>query len=325
MLKIIKSKIKQLIKLINRKFFFQSSKELVNQNSKSNIEEDSMNKHKSSAEYWTNYMVQTEDFANSTESLEFFHWRNAQYPNYINLMPVTDQDGKVVVEYGCGPGNDLVGFSVYSNPKRLIGIDVSKTALEASNKRLALHNRKIELIQINENDNRIPLESESVDFVHTSGVLHHCKNIDKVLIELNRILKQSGEMQVMVYNYNSLWVHLYTAYINQIQLGLYSDLDIMEAFKHTTDGPDCPISKCYKPNEFVDFVMNFGFKGDYIDSSISLTEMIYLQKRFDALQERKLPAEHREFLTNLTFDNKGIPIYKGQVAGINACYKFTKS
>jgi hypothetical protein len=78
-----------------------------------------------SASYWTNHMVDNKTFDNAESSLRHFKWRNAQYPGYIELMPVRGHDNKVIVDYGCGPGNDLTGFSVYSFPKKLIGMDVS--------------------------------------------------------------------------------------------------------------------------------------------------------------------------------------------------------
>ena len=69
---------------------------------------------KGSAAYWNASMVATRPFDSKEDSLEHFYWRNAQYPGYIDLLPVSGQDEKVVVDYGCGPGNDLVGFSVFS-------------------------------------------------------------------------------------------------------------------------------------------------------------------------------------------------------------------
>ncbi|MFK5920726.1 MAG: class I SAM-dependent methyltransferase [Verrucomicrobiota bacterium] len=277
-----------------------------------------------SAAYWTEHMVAHEDFSDVADSIDHFEWRSAQYPGYIDLMPVNGHDGKVIVDYGCGPGNDLIGFSVYSNPQKLIGLDVSETALSASEKRLKLHGKQAELVQIEEEDNQIPLEAESVDLIHTSGVLHHCKNLDAVLSELNRILRPGGEMQVMVYNYESLWVHLYTAFIHQIEQALYSECDIREAFRQTTDGQYCPVSRCYKPKDFLADVEKTGFTGEFVGASISLTELRLLPRRFDAIGSRKLAKEHRDFLSELTFNSKGIPISQGAVAGIGGCYKFIK-
>jgi hypothetical protein len=109
--------------------------------------------HRGSASYWTSHMVAEDDWLNAEASMEHFLWRNAQYPGYIELMPVCGADGLVVADYGCGPGHDLVGFSEFSKPARLIGLDVSRTALSASERRLALHGKKAELIHIQENSN----------------------------------------------------------------------------------------------------------------------------------------------------------------------------
>ena len=68
-------------------------------------------------------------------------------------------------------GNDLVGFAEFSNVKELIAVDVSKPALDLA-KRILLHNQDVNFIHIEENENKIPLENNSVDFIHSSGVLH---------------------------------------------------------------------------------------------------------------------------------------------------------
>lgn len=277
-----------------------------------------------SAAYWTRHMVANDDWRDARDSLEHFLWRNAQYPGYINLMPVNGADGLSVVDYGCGPGNDLVGFSLYSKPLRLFGLDVSKTALAASEKRLALHNRNCELICLQEERNEIPIESCSIDLVHSSGVLHHVKNIKSALTEIHRILKVGGKLQVMVYNYNSIWLHLYTAYVYKIEMGLYKDHSLLEAFRRTTDGPDCPISHCYHPYEFLEMVNALGFDGRFKGASISLHELTLLPKRFAAIQNRQLGREHRDFLTAISFNEFGHPLVDGEVAGINACYEFIK-
>jgi hypothetical protein len=277
-----------------------------------------------SEEYWTQHMVSNEDWLSKHQSLEYFHWRNQQYPGYIDLMPVNCGDDLAVMDYGCGPGNDLVGFSEFSKPSKLIGADVSPTALKKSKERLSLHNNEVELLQLNENDNKINLPDGMLDLVHSSGVLHHIKNLDTALNEINRVMKLGAKFHVMVYNYNSLWLHLYTAYIHQIERRLYSDETVLDAFSHLTDGPNCPISHCYRPQEFLDLVCGYGFDGKFKGSSISLTELTLLHKRFYAIKNRKLHFEHRNFLSKLTFNEHGHPLHEDNVAGINACFEFTK-
>lgn len=277
-----------------------------------------------SAAYWTTHMVANETFADATASLEHYLWRNAQYPGYIDLMPVNNADNLVVLDYGCGPGNDLIGFCEYSKLKKLYGVDVSSTALRASEQRLRLHGKTAELILIDEIENVIPVDSESVDLVHTSGVLHHVRHIEAAVQEIHRVLRKGGKMQVMVYNYNSIWLHLYTAYIHQIKKGLYSDVSLLDAFRRTTDGPHCPISHCYKPDDFLSKVKRIGFEGHFCGAAISMTEMRILPERIDAINNRNLSREHRDFLSSLKFNEYGHPTYNGAVAGIDACYAFTK-
>ena len=142
-------------------------------------------------EYWTSYNVTLHhQFKAAEESLEFFHWRNAQYFNYIELIPVKGFDDMTVLDFGCGPGNDLVDFTVYSKPKRLIGIDISPSSLaeaEAASE-LKLHNSPAKLVRLDPLASRLPFESGVFDHIHTSGVLHHAPNLGVLLDELLRIL-----------------------------------------------------------------------------------------------------------------------------------------
>ena len=239
-------------------------------------------------------------------------------------MPVNCANDLVVLDYGCGPGNDLVGFSEFSKTAKLIGADVSSTALVAAKKRCELHKKNIELIKLDENSNLIPLSANSVDLVHSSGVLHHVKVLNNVLSEIHRILKPGGTFQVMIYNYNSIWVHLYVAYVIQIKEKKYSNLPILDAFRRSTDGPHCPISRCYSPHDFLDIVCTHGFNGSYKGSSISLHELSLLPMLKEAILNQNLGIKHRDFLSAITFDKMNTPVYNKNIAGISACFKFTK-
>ena len=271
--------------------------------------------------YWENHNVTLhKQFSSPEESLNFFEWRNSQYPGYIELAPVNNADDLVVLDFGCGPGHDLIGFGAFSKPKRLIGADVSRVSLSESQDRLNLHKIEAELITIDPQLQTLPLESSSIDYIHCSGVLHHTDNELNILKEFRRVLRPGGEARIMVYNYNSLWVHLYTAYIKQILDESFQNLSLREAFAKTTDGVDCPISRCYTPSEFCSIANQAGFKATHIGNSMSLTELNLLPKIYQAIQNIKLSSESRKFLTELTFNEKNHPIYRGQLAGINSVY-----
>ena len=144
-------------------------------------------------------------FSSVDDSLDFLDWRNKCYLYYDDLMPTNAADGITILDYGCGPGHDLVGFALNSLPARLVGADISKTSIREAKNRLSLHQRKAEFIDLREMGNGVlPLENSSVDLIHSSGILHHIEDPSLVLREFRRIIKPDGRIQIMVYNYDSI-------------------------------------------------------------------------------------------------------------------------
>ncbi|MDP4289134.1 MAG: methyltransferase domain-containing protein [Bacteroidota bacterium] len=280
-----------------------------------------------SGNYWTEHNVTLHKrFSSAAESLAYLNWRNAQYHNYIELMPVKGFDNKAILDFGCGPGHDLVGFGEFSRPAHLWGVDVSSTSLAEASGRLSVHGISAELLQLNPDMMRLPIPDESIDHIHSSGVLHHTPDPREILEELRRVLKKDGTMNVMVYNFDSIWVHLYVAYVKQILEGEYSNRSLREAFKHTTDGVDCPISNVYKSEEWIALCAAAGFKAEFRGAAISLWESSLLAKhRFDACMHERLPSESREFLLNLSFDEHGYALSGKHYAGIDGCYSLRRA
>lgn len=276
------------------------------------------------ATYWSDHNVTLHRvFASAAESLDYFDWRNDQYPGYIDLMPVAGADGLDVLDYGCGPGHDLVGFAVRSKPRRLVGYDIARRSMDEARARLALHGDGVELVLGNPGEDRLPFADASFDLVHSSGVIHHTPDPRAVLAELRRVLRPGGRAQVMVYNHDSLWTHLYVAYVKQVQDGEFAGLGLDAAFARSTDGPDCPISVAFRQDEFVALCRSAGFDATFRGAAVSLWERSLLPKRFEAMMNPSLPAECRTFLRDLTFDARGIPYWNGVAAGIDGCYALT--
>jgi ubiquinone/menaquinone biosynthesis C-methylase UbiE len=277
-------------------------------------------------EYWSRHNVTNhKSFASAAESLAYLHYRNKQYPGYIDLLPVAGWDGKTVLDYGCGPGNDLVGFAHYSRPRRLIGVDVSPTSLEQANARLSLHGASAEFVHVPYGSYSIPLADGSVDYVHCSGVLMLIEEPVRILREFRRVLRPGGEARLMVYNYDSLWVHLYVAYVIQLELGVYSSRTIREAFARSTDGEYCPFVHVWTPTEVERMAAEAGFVAEFIGAALSLWELHVFPMRFKALMDPRLPEESRDFLLELTLDEHGYPSYRGKYAGIDASFRLTMS
>jgi len=278
----------------------------------------------SSAEFWTRYNVTGHrTFASAAESLAHFEWRSDQYIDYLRLMPVSGQDGRVVLDFGCGPGHDLVGFATASRPARLIGVDVSAPSLEQARARLALHGCGPELHQISERAPRLPLPDGSVDYIHSSGVLHHIEDPVEVFREFRRVLRPGGEVRVMVYNADSLWLHLHVAYVVRILQGMYAELPIREAFSRFTDGEECPLANVYTPGEFARVANDGGFDCEYLGAALAVAELADWPLRCDAIANPALEPEHRRWLLALEIDHRGLPTCGPTLAGHDGCFRLT--
>jgi ubiquinone/menaquinone biosynthesis C-methylase UbiE len=282
--------------------------------------------NESSEEYWDRINVTDHlKFKTVEESLDFFDWRCKAYNNYIECMPVHGYEGKVILDFGCGPGHDLIGFSHFSRPAQLIGLDTSKTSLAEAHHRLKLHNFQATLIHTDEKLTILPFDDNSIDVIHSSGVLHHIKDPTPILKEFKRVLKPNGHIQIMVYNTNSLFYHLHVQYFQVFKNPEYAGLSLTQAFQRSTDGPNCPVSRSYTDKEFLELSTKVGLTGSLFGCSITLSELNLISSRTEALCDSKFPKASREFLYNLSFDNKGRPIHEGQIAGLGACFHLTKT
>jgi ubiquinone/menaquinone biosynthesis C-methylase UbiE len=275
--------------------------------------------------YWSEHTVNSQPFKTARDSEKYLEWRASVYPKFPELMQLYgNHDGQVVLDYGCGPGNDLVGFAIHTRALKVIGIDVSPKALKLASARLALHqvdSDRIELILSSDSLSTVPLDDSSVDYINCSGVLHHTTDPRPLLKEFYRILKPASRVCVMVYNHDSLWLHLFTAYERMIVEGAFQGMSVEEAFARNTDGVDCPIARCYRAEEFTRMCEEAGFSCEYAGGYLSDTELkSYRKHHRAALREKRLADEHKRFISALVFDEEGLPKYQGKYAGIGGVY-----
>lgn len=279
--------------------------------------------------FWGLHTVNSTPFRSAAESLRYLAWRSAQYPLFERLMELhADHSQDVVLDYGCGPGNDLVGFAVRGKARRVIGMDVSMRALLLARSRLALHgldSSRVELIQVSDDEPRIPLATGSVDYLYCEGVLHHTTHPEAILAELARVMRADARGHIMVYNRHSLWFNLYSAYVRQIVEGAFPDLSVDDAFQRNTDGEDCPIARAYRPEDFATLCRAAGFRVSYLGGYFARQELALFQTTLPAaIADSRLAAEQREFLRGLTPDADGYPRYEGNYAGVGGVFRVEK-
>lgn len=276
--------------------------------------------------YWSEHVVCPKRFLSAQESEDYLEWRFRAYPLFREFSGLYgEHQDEVILDYGCGPGNDLVGFALYSRATKIIGMDVSRTALQLADERLSLHkvpDGRVELVPLSDAVPTINLPDNSVDFISCQGVLQHVSSPEKILQEFVRVLKPTGRAAIMVYNRNSVWFHLYTAYEKLIVENAFPGADVATAFSMNVDGETCPVARCYTNAEFESICKTAGFEVSYTGGYLSQTEMQALARSLRPAQsDAQLADAHKAFLKGLTFDSRGFPRYQGYHAGIGGVYK----
>lgn len=107
--------------------------------------------------------------------------------------------GRTVVEIGCGIGTDLLRFA--RGGARVVGVDVSETAVGLARRNLALHGAAGRLLV--GDGARLPLTDGCADLVYAHGVLQYAAEPRRIVEESQRVLRGGGEAVFMVYNRRS--------------------------------------------------------------------------------------------------------------------------
>jgi ubiquinone/menaquinone biosynthesis C-methylase UbiE len=280
-------------------------------------------------DYWNVRVVNDITFKTPQESEDYLEWRFREYPLFREFTGLWgDHAGETILDFGCGPGNDLVGLLLYSSPRKLIGVDVSRKALSLARKRLRLHGideSSYELHRHTDRVTKLPIASESVDHINCQGVLHHTSEPSLLLREFGRVLTPSGRAVVMVYNRDSVYFHLYAAYMRMIVQGLFPGQSVEEAFARSTDGPECPISRAYRPDDFIALCESAGFSARFSGGYPAEAELTWMTEHLDdALASPLLAEPHKEFLREVTTDERGYPMYRGHHAGVGGVYHLSR-
>ncbi len=280
-------------------------------------------------DYWNKHTVNTMRFISARESEDYLRKRIALYPMFTELMDLYgDHMGEVVLDYGCGPGDDVMGFLLWSRTAKVIGMDISRTALGLLRDRIALHHldtSRVELVKITDVSDAIPLAEASVDWVQCGGVLHHTSNPLRIVQEFKRVMKPGAQGRLMLYNRDSVFFHLWIAYAQMIVNNAFPGLTIDQAFTKSTDGPDCPISDAWAPQRVLDMISSAGLRGTFRGGYVNLQEIEFVRDYRDrAIADARLPESHQRFVSELEFDDHGYPMWRGKYAGAGGVYTVEK-
>ena len=98
--------------------------------------------------------------------------------------------GKVVLDYGCGSGEETLYFAKLG--AEVYSIDISPIGIETTKKRAKTHHVEDRVHAQVMDAMKTEFPSETFDVIHGIGILHHL-DMDKAIEEVRRLLKKGGK------------------------------------------------------------------------------------------------------------------------------------
>jgi ubiquinone/menaquinone biosynthesis C-methylase UbiE len=117
-------------------------------------------------------------------------WQNLE--EIIGLLEL--KPSYVVADLGCGSGYFSVPIS--RKVKKVYGVDVQKEMLKFLEQKIQ-EQKIVNIKTLLSEENRIPLQNESVDLLLSVNTLHEFRDKEKMITEIRRVLRPKGQAVIV--------------------------------------------------------------------------------------------------------------------------------
>ncbi len=159
-------------------------------------------------------------------------------PHIPGFAAFEEWKDKEVLEIGCGIGTDSINFARAG--AKLTVLELSKESLEIAKKRFEVYGLEANFVLADAENLSENVGNKKFDLVYSFGVIHHTPNPDKVIREIEKVIKPGGELRMMLYS-------KYSTKNFMILLGL--------AQPEAQYG--CPIANTYSKKDILKMLSNF--------------------------------------------------------------------
>jgi len=118
------------------------------------------------------------------------------YPYLPELADFAAQNGKTVLEVGCGQGTDLYQYA--KSGADVTGIDLTEGAISKSRDLFGAYGAEARLETSNA-ETLAQFPDNAFDVVYSFGVIHHTPNTNHCFESIYRVLKPGGKAYIMIY------------------------------------------------------------------------------------------------------------------------------
>jgi SAM-dependent methyltransferase len=242
-----------------------------------------MNTNSPTVEKWENDEIKrsaSEAEKRALDDLTLSEWTRKRYESPAENTPypleyayhlLGDTKGKVVLDYGCGAGENTV--LVAAHGAKVIGVDISPDLLELAAKRMELYGYSCYEFNVG-SAHDLPMEDESIDIVFGIGILHHLE-LQLASKQVYRVLKRGGRAIFLEPVRNSKLVRFIRGLIP------YQAPDVSRCERPLTDVELDAFSKDFSPARsrvfslpFVNLIETLGFTSAPLHAAIKIDRVV---------------------------------------------------
>lgn len=129
-------------------------------------------------------------------------------PLVDDALTVLPKTSLRILDVGCGPGLLTKEFASRSKKFKVVGIDLSTSALEMAKKNcIRLKNVSFRYANVS----KMPFNSQSFDLVVCKDSIHHFSNVKKAIKEMHRVLNKGGILYMQDLRRDVPWYLLKTS------------------------------------------------------------------------------------------------------------------
>lgn len=182
-------------------------------------------------------------------------------PHILSFADFRAWENKTVVDLGCGIGTTALAF-LDAGAHPVYAVDASKESIAILTDRMRWHNAQPGALHVWHtacDDARDLYLRHNADLVFCFGVLHHTPRPAALLSRACDMLKDGGEIRLMVYHrwsWKALWALLKYGRRHARAYGTLRGL--IQRYSEAQEG--CPISRTYTKREISALLESCGFK-----------------------------------------------------------------
>ncbi len=121
------------------------------------------------------------------------------------ISTLTSSDPKVILDVATGTGDLALEIAKRLNPTKIVGLDLSQEMLNVGTKKIAKKGLSDLIEMVHGDSENLPFDDNTFDAVTVSFGVRNFENLEKGLLEIQRVLKKDGKLVVLEFSQPTLF------------------------------------------------------------------------------------------------------------------------